>query len=59
MGDKKELESKRFEGFRIQEIDQKEGIDNSALVVGLYNRTLVFQLQISLPLICHLDVLRM
>jgi len=38
VGDKKKLESKRFEGFRIQEIDQKEGIDNSALVVGLYNQ---------------------
>ena len=40
-------------------MDQKKERDNFALVVDCITRTLVFQLQISLPLICRLDVLRM
>ena len=38
MGNKKKLEGKRLKVSGFQEMDQKEGIDNSALVVGLYNQ---------------------
>jgi len=38
VGNKKELEGKRLKGLRIQEMDQKKEIDNSALVVGLYKQ---------------------
>jgi len=34
-------------------------INNSVLVGGLYTRIHAFQLQISLPLICRLDILKM
>ena len=37
MGNKKELKGKRLKGLRIKEMDQKKEIDNSALIVGLYN----------------------
>ena len=38
MGNKKKLEGKRLKVSGFQEMDQKEGIDNSALIVGLYNQ---------------------
>jgi len=37
-GNNKEPEGRRLKGPRIQEMDQKEEIDNFALVVGLYNQ---------------------
>ena len=54
----KNQNSGKMEGIRNQQKDDQERKDNSALVVCI-TRTHASQLQISLPLIFHLDVLRM
>jgi len=48
-----------WKGFRNQRKDDQKGMDNFVLVVGLYNHDSRVPVANFLPLICHLDVLKM